>query len=213
MRTTGREASFLFVGNTHFLELILNHESMQQFLGETNIGPGIEVRIVKILEEYGLEISIPSIVNPCETSYVVISRETERLWMTSMTTERSSDPVTNSSQPFRNQKGKDFVWNKKDPIASSKLVLLKATRKFVQTLSAILLVILSAERLSFLQVKGNGLLLTPTLHEEDICLQVSKVVTKMIRHHDQDEREQDGSDHLGTVRSVLLKAIAQKGAG
>ena len=33
-RTTGWEALFLSAGNTYFLELILNHESMQQFLGE-----------------------------------------------------------------------------------------------------------------------------------------------------------------------------------
>ena len=39
------------------------------------------------------------------------------------------------------------------------------------------------------------------------------MVTKMIRHHDQDEREQDGSYHWDTVRLVLLKAFAQKGAG
>ena len=43
------------------------------------IGPVIEVRIVKMLEEYGLEISIPFTFNPIETSYVVISRETMRL--------------------------------------------------------------------------------------------------------------------------------------
>ena len=33
---------------------------------------------MKILEEYGLQISITSTLNPLETSYVVISRETER---------------------------------------------------------------------------------------------------------------------------------------
>ena len=46
--------------------------------GGTIIGPVLEVRIVNNLEEYGLEILIPSIFNPIETSYVVISRETER---------------------------------------------------------------------------------------------------------------------------------------
>ena len=44
----------------------------------TVIGPVIEVRSVKNIEEYGLEISIPSTLNLGETSYVVISRETER---------------------------------------------------------------------------------------------------------------------------------------
>ena len=43
--------------------------------GGTTIAPVLEVRIVKILEEYGLEMSIPSFVNPANTSYVMISRE------------------------------------------------------------------------------------------------------------------------------------------
>ena len=87
-----------------------------------------------------------------------------------MPTRRRSDPVANCSQPFRNQKGKNLVWKKEDPIALRKLMLLKATRRLVRTLSAILSVTVCSNRLSFLQVKGNGLLLTPTLHEEDICL-------------------------------------------
>ena len=106
-----------------------------------------------------------------------------------MTTKRSSDPVTNCSQPFRNQKGKNLVWKKKDLIALRKLMLLKATKKLMRTLLAILLVILCSKRLSLLQVKGNRSLLTPTLQEEDLCFHGHK----MIRHHDQDEGEQDGS--------------------
>ena len=46
--------------------------------GGRTIGPVREVRIAKILGECGLEISSPSIVTPANTSYVVISRETER---------------------------------------------------------------------------------------------------------------------------------------
>ena len=46
--------------------------------GGTTIGPVLEVRIVKILEEYGIEIANPSLAKPANTSYVVISRETER---------------------------------------------------------------------------------------------------------------------------------------
>ena len=39
---------------------------------------------------------------------------------------------------------------------------------------------------------------------------VSKMVTKMVRHYDQDEREQDGSYHWETVKSLLLKEFAQE---
>ena len=44
----------------------------------TIIGPILEVRIVKIHGEYGIEVAIPSIANSTYTSYVVISREAER---------------------------------------------------------------------------------------------------------------------------------------
>ena len=45
-----------------------------------------------------------------------------------------------------------------------------------------------------------------------MSIQISKMVPKMVRHHDQDEREQDGSYHWDTVRSVLLRAFARYGA-
>ena len=51
---------------------------------------------------------------------------------------------------------------KEEPTASKKHVLLKAARRLVRTLSAILSLILCSRRLSFLKVKENGLLLRPT---------------------------------------------------
>ena len=44
----------------------------------TIIGPVLEVQIVKILDGYGVEVAIPSSVNPADTSYIVISTESER---------------------------------------------------------------------------------------------------------------------------------------
>ena len=46
----------------------------------TIIGPVLEVQIVKILDGYGIDVAIPSLVSPANTSYVVISRETERFF-------------------------------------------------------------------------------------------------------------------------------------
>ena len=43
-------------------------------LGGTIIGPVIEVQIVKILDQYGLDNAIPSPNDSTRTSYVVISR-------------------------------------------------------------------------------------------------------------------------------------------
>ena len=44
----------------------------------TLIGPVFEVRIATILDGYGIEVAISSVAHPMNTSYVVISRETER---------------------------------------------------------------------------------------------------------------------------------------
>ena len=44
----------------------------------TIIGPITDSHIVKILDDYGMEVAIPSICRPGDVTYVVISRETER---------------------------------------------------------------------------------------------------------------------------------------
>ena len=165
-RTTGGEALFLSVGNTQFLELILNLESLQQFLEEQLLDQLLKFESWKILEGYGFELQFHQLSIP-ERHLTLGSPEKQSvLWMKSMTTKRSSDPVRNCSQPFRNQKGKNLVWKKEDPIAPRNLMLLKATRKLVRTLSAVFSMILCYSY----GWKENGSLLMPTLHEEDICL-------------------------------------------
>ena len=42
------------------------------------IGPVLEVHIVKILDEYGMEVAIPPMTNPTYTFYFAVSLETER---------------------------------------------------------------------------------------------------------------------------------------
>ena len=41
---------------------------------------------------------------------------------------------------------------------------------------------------------------------------ISKMVTRLARHYDQGERQSDAAIHWDTIRSVLLKAFANKGA-
>ena len=45
-----------------------------------------------------------------------------------------------------------------------------------------------------------------------LSIVVSKMVTRMVRHDDQDERQSDAALHRDTIRPVLLKAFAQHGA-
>ena len=44
----------------------------------TIIGPVLEVHTAKILDGFGIEVVIPSMANPMDTSHVGISRETKR---------------------------------------------------------------------------------------------------------------------------------------
>ena len=46
----------------------------------------------------------------------------------------------------------------------------------------------------------------------DLAVSVSKLVTTMLRHYDKDERQRDGSRGWETIKPVLMKAFAQKGA-
>ena len=52
----------------------LKTKALAAFLAGTIIGPVIEVHVVKILDGYGLEVAIPSIFKPTDTTYVVLSR-------------------------------------------------------------------------------------------------------------------------------------------
>ena len=104
---------------------------------------------MKILGQPGLEISIPSTLKHETTSYVVTTRGTEHFVDETHDHKNELRPGTEllNSQPFRNQKGENLVWKKRNPTASRKLVLIllqvdMATRKLVQTISAILPVIL-----------------------------------------------------------------------
>ena len=43
-------------------------------------------------------------------------------------------------------------------------------------------------------------------------MSVSKMVTTLLRHYDQEERQPDGSRHWDSVRPVLMKAFAHERA-
>ena len=103
---------------------------MAAFPEGTIIGPVLEVRIVKILDEYGMEVAIPSIVRPVNTSYVVISRGTERF-----VNEIHDHKEELRSSSELHKEGKP-MGKKEDPIAAWKLVLSMASRKLGRALPA-----------------------------------------------------------------------------
>ena len=154
---------------------------------------------MNILDGYGIEVAVPSIINPANTSYVVISRETERFvnelhnhieelmssneWLTA---ERRS--TSNKETCALNSIKKTCASPPNNPIGHS---LLKKT------------VILRGER-KWITIDANP---SP---RSGLPATVSKMVTKMVRHCDQDEREEDGSYHWETVKSLLLIEFAQE---
>ena len=60
-------------------EIILLCREYTCFRFSTIIGPISEVHIVKIVDEHGIEIAIPSICKPGDVTYVVISEKPSAL--------------------------------------------------------------------------------------------------------------------------------------
>ena len=139
----------------------------------TITGPVIEVQIVKILDNYGLEIAIPARTERERTTYVMISRKNSRL-----VDEVSIPKVELRSSAelfsFKNLKEENPACHSRR-LASRKLVqaMLKvqqATRKVVRTPSTSL----PARRLCshkepFLRPRGIGKLFLPILRVEELC--------------------------------------------
>ena len=66
-----------FMQNIFVFESFHKRKSWELFQ-QAQLSDRSEVHIVNILDEYGLEVAIPSICKPGDVTYVVISRETER---------------------------------------------------------------------------------------------------------------------------------------
>ena len=167
----------------HFFGAHLESRVFAAILGGTRIGP------FQHSWKFRLEISIPS----------TIKHETNRF-----------------VDEFHDHKN-EFRWSEEllSQFKKSGVNLLHvdiATRKLVQTISAILTVILCSRRLSFLRMKESGSLLTPTVHTEEICryksptwLQRWYVITIKTNENKTDQIS-------GTHWSVLLKAFARHAA-
>ena len=89
-----------------------------------------------------------------------------------------------------------------------------AARRLVRTLSAFFPAQRPFSRKEpFLRKKGSARLFLPILsYGGALSVQVSKKVTKMVRHYSQDERQSDAALHWDAFRTVLLKAFAKHGA-
>ena len=77
----------------------------------TIIGPIEEVHFVKILDEHGVEVAVPSICKPGDVTCVMISRETERFVNEIPSHEAKTRSSRNHSNVFKNPK-KSCLTNK-----------------------------------------------------------------------------------------------------
>ena len=137
-------------------------------------------------------------------------------WMKFIFPMPNSDPVQNCSLNFRRQE-ENLAWHSRRR-ASKRLVrpmfqVRLASRKLVRTPSAFL----PAKRPfphkePFLRPKGSEQLFLPILRMELCKHRSPKMVTRMVRHNDQDERQSDAALHWDTIRPVLLKSCAKHGA-
>ena len=59
---------------------------------------------------------------------------------------------------------------------------------------------------------GGSFLLALHMHENIFRQPSQKMVTKLVRHFDQDERQTDAAVHWDSIRPVLWKTLADKGA-
>ena len=127
-------------------------QAVAAILEGTIIGPVLEVRIVKFLIEHGIEIAIQSFARLAKTSHVVISRETERFVNEIHDHKeelRSSNELLTAFQKSERRKPCGEERGSKETCANPRS---------------------NPRKRSFLQVKENGLRLTPTLHQGKICL-------------------------------------------
>ena len=113
----------------------------------TIIGPVLEVLVVKTLDGYGIEVAIPPVASPMNTSYVVTSRETDRFVNEILITNTSSGPVANCSQTFKDQKEVNYM--KKKGTSSIKEICANTPAFLLHKRP-------STQKGPYLRTKGNG---------------------------------------------------------
>ena len=146
------------------------------------------------------------------------------LWMKFTTTKSKSDPAQNYFLHFRIQKGENLEW--KNPIIATRKRALAmsqvdmATRKLVQTISAVLPIIHLCSKKAIIPPNERKWwsFSASSSCGDAFSKAVSEMLTRMVRRCDQEEREPDGSYHWDTVNCCrrlenMEHNISQKNIG
>ena len=200
MEKTDGDKSHLYAENVFVLESF--RPKSWELFKQAQLLDRSEVHIVNILGDRGLEVAIPSMCKPGDVTYVVISRETERFVNEIHTHEAETRP---SGEPSENlQESKESMSYKQREVNTSP----KETWVASSTGGA---------GAGFLNLVPNKASIEPrnekkwiTIHAypkrgRDLAISISKTVTTMLRHFDQDERGSDGPRHWEAIKYVLLR--------
>ena len=169
---------------------------------------------MKILDEYGLEVVIPSICKPGDVMCVVISRETERFVNEIHTHNpkvRSSKELLDNleeSKESRPYEERQVITRHKETWATSSIEETRAASLTLVPIKASLYTrkIIPTDEKKWITTHAHS------RRGSDLAVFISKTVTTMLHHFDQDERESGGSRHWEGIKAVLVRKFAHEGA-
>ena len=168
---------------------------------------------MKILDEYGIEIAIPSICKAGDVTHVVISRETERFVNEIHTHEARNQIQQGIARKFSAIQRKHALQTKRGNhsptetwVASSTGETREGFLKLVPNkASSYSRKIIPRNEKEWITIHANP------KRASDLAIFISKTVTSILRHFDQDERESERSRHWEGVKSVLLRKFQRDG--
>ena len=203
---------------THFLEC--KHPQSRAYAAipeRTIIGPDIEVHIVKILDNLGLEIAIPSPKNPSRTSCVLISKGQSR-FVDELHIPSLGHDVTSaeSLSEHANAKVSEPCLARSNTSSGNLVAASVASHSSTRKLDDPISVSSSPVRLfteRTISTTERKWQITPanSSYGGSLSTSISKMVTRLVRHYDQVERQSDGAVHWGTIGPKLVKASAKQG--
>ena len=160
-----------------------------------------------ILEECGIEVAIPSPSNPENTSYVVISRETERFVNEVHTHNTNIMSSKELLEHLQEPEGKVATRFKETWADTSTLETRAGSVRLNPNKAPIF------TRRTIPKHDKNWIVIRATSkYGGALAASISKTVTKTCRHFDQEERESDGSRHWHSMNHVLERRCARDGA-
>ena len=162
---------------------------------------------MKIHDGYAIEVSIPSICEPEDTSHVVKSRETDSF---ENEIHDYTAEVRSSNELLGDLQGSERKVN----TSSKETWAMTGTRKLEADSLSLTpnKASLNTRRIITMNEKKWITIQANVSRGRPLAVSMSRLVTTMLRHFDQEERQTDGSRYWDSIKSVLVRRFAQQGA-